>query len=92
MKIFEKRQYIDGGPNDRGRVIGYELGESSQQLEEKFGINHGFTQFYEITREEYLRRKNELENELKIFTILNLPVNRPGVKRPRKRRSIKNSI
>lgn len=67
MKIFEKIQLVDGGPNDKGTVIGYERGESEQQLKHKFGINHGFISFREISIKEYTKRKNQLLKQLKLF-------------------------
>ena len=57
MKIFEKKEYIDGGPNDRGVILGYEKGESPEQLKKKYGINHGFIQFREISLEDFKERK-----------------------------------
>jgi len=59
MKIFEKKEYIDGGPNDRGVILGYEKGESPEQLKKKYDINHGFIQFREISLEDFKARKKE---------------------------------
>lgn len=56
-KIFEEKQYSDGGPNDRGVIIGYVEAESKQAAREKTGITHNFIQFVEIPREEYERLK-----------------------------------
>lgn len=68
-KIFEKIQWLDGGPNDKGIVIGYELGESEKQLRKKFKINHGFISFLEISKAEYELRKKEAQQNLKMFKI-----------------------
>lgn len=69
MKIFEELQWTDGGPLDKGTVIGYEHGESEEQLKNKFGINHGFISFREISIEEYNKRKNQLLKQLKLFKL-----------------------
>ena len=46
IKIFEKREYIDGGPNDNGFVIGYiKTNKSKEQLR----------------KEEEIQKENDLE-------------------------------
>jgi len=39
--IFEKIEWFDGGPNDKGTVTGYFFGESEEQLKKKFKITDG---------------------------------------------------
>jgi len=68
MKIFEVKEFTDGGPNDKGVLIGYEKGESSEQLKKKNGITHGFISFHEISQEEYNRRKEGARRHFESFT------------------------
>lgn len=71
MKIFEVKNYIDGGPNDRGFIIKYIKSKSRQEAFEK--VNKGksgwFYQVFEISLEEFNKRKKEAENKLKMFKI-----------------------
>lgn len=69
MTIFEQIEWSDGGPMDKGTVIKYLLGDSEEQLKKRFNIDHSFISFREISNEEYMKRKVEAENHLKIFTI-----------------------
>lgn len=64
MKIFEEIEWTDGGPNDKGSVIGYHYGESESQLKNKYGITHNFISFREITTEEYNKRLQAKQREL----------------------------
>jgi len=68
MKIFEKIKY---GPDffDLGEVVGYVIGESKEQLKAKFGINHSFIDFREISTEEYNKAKENIEKQLQMFNI-----------------------
>ena len=51
MKIFEIREFIDGGPNDRGFVIGYIESESREELRKN--RPNGFIDYFEIPRAMY---------------------------------------
>ena len=42
MKIFEKRQYNDGGPNDKGVLIGYIKAKTKKEAIQILNINHSF--------------------------------------------------
>lgn len=66
MKIFEKIEYIDGGPNDRGKVIGYVRTTKSRE-ELRSEIPHGFIDFIEISEELFLKLKKDAENNLYMF-------------------------
>ena len=68
MAIFEIREYVDGGPSDRGRVIGYKKTDKTrQELREEQG--HSFIDYHEITPEEYLEKRKKVEEELAMFNI-----------------------
>jgi hypothetical protein len=69
MKIFEKRQFTDGGPNDRGFCIGYIHADTEEEAKRILNIKHGFIQLFEITNEEYEARKEEAAAMLRMFTI-----------------------
>ncbi len=69
MKIFETVEFIDGGYNDKGTEVGYELGESEALLKAKFEITHNFISFREISEEEYRRRKQNAHDKCKQFWI-----------------------
>lgn len=69
MKIFEKIQYIDGGPNDRGEVIGYIKAHSLQEAKKILNVNHGFIQVYEISKIEFEARKNKAWLKYKMYKI-----------------------
>jgi len=66
MRIFEKVQLIDGGPNDRGKVIGY---VSTKHMTAEPKSNDGFIVFREISIREYNKRKNEALRALDLFII-----------------------
>lgn len=69
--IFEKRQYTDGGPNDRGYVIGYIKADSKEEAMRIKNEEHpgslGFIQVHKISEETYEQRKKEAESLSKIF-------------------------
>ena len=65
MKLFEIREFIDGGPNDRGNVIGYVKASSIEELKEK--RTNYFIDYIEISEERFLKLKEEVENKLKMF-------------------------
>ena len=67
-KIFEIRQFTDGGPSDRGDVTGYiRTDKTREQMRKENG--HGFTDYFELTEEEYLKRKKHAEKVLAMFNI-----------------------
>lgn len=66
MKIFEIIQYEDGGPNDRGKVIGYIKINEEEELPK---TSTGFKQYHQISIREYNKRKNEALRALDLFTI-----------------------
>ena len=59
MKIFEKIQLSDGGPNDRGFSIGYIRADSKDHARKLLNINHGFIEFIEVSEREYVKRKSQ---------------------------------
>jgi hypothetical protein len=67
MKIFEIREYNDGGPQDRGDVIGYAKEESLEIAREKHKKSN-WIEVREITSKEYYSKKEQAEAELKMFT------------------------
>lgn len=70
-KIFEIREYTDGGTFDKGDVIGYiQTDKTRNEMVAENG--HGFIDYHEISKEEYLRRKKIAEKVLAVFNIENL--------------------
>ena len=68
MKIFEKREYMDGGPNDRGFTVGFiKTNKTREDLRKEQG--HGFIDYIELTEEAFLKRKRQAEYNLKMFDI-----------------------
>lgn len=68
MKIFEIREFSDGGPNDQGTIIGYiKTSKSREQL--RGDRKHGFIDYFEITKTEFLRRKRKA---LQIYNMFNI--------------------
>lgn len=57
MKIFEKVEYSDGSPNDRGTVVGYISALSLKEAKKILNVNHGFLQVHEISMGLYYERK-----------------------------------
>ena len=66
-KIFEKRQYQDGGPNDRGDCIGFVRALNKEEARKISGITHNFIQFHEISEKSFLERKREAWNNYKMY-------------------------
>jgi hypothetical protein len=67
-KIFEIREYTDGGPSDRGDVTGYiKTDKTREQMREENG--HGFTDYIELTKEEYVKRRYTAYKFLEMFNI-----------------------
>jgi hypothetical protein len=69
MKIFEKREFTDGGPNDKGFVIGYIKAKSKEEARNILNIKHGFIQLFEISLIDFSKRKMEAWKNYKIFDI-----------------------
>ena len=63
-KAFKKMYYIDGGPNDRGKVIDYKVIEGDDPTP----INdNGFEVWESITMDEYYRAKKEAQKQIDMF-------------------------
>ncbi len=60
-------QMSDGGPNDRGTLIAFELAKSEKELKEKY--KNGFLDFDEISKENYLQKKKYAEQGLEMFNL-----------------------
>jgi hypothetical protein len=69
MKIFEKREFFDGGPNDKGWTIGYIKAESKEQAKEILNIDHNFIQLFEISEKEFKKRKKEAWENYKMYKL-----------------------
>jgi hypothetical protein len=68
MKIFEKREYTDGGTNDRGYTIGYvKTNKTKEQLRKEVG--HGFIDFIELSEKQFLEKKEEAFKKYKMFDL-----------------------
>ncbi len=67
-KIYEIKEYFDGGPNDRGFLIGFiKTNKTRQELRAENG--HGFIDYHEMSEEEFLKRKKEAFKIYKMFDI-----------------------
>lgn len=64
MRVFKKVLYIDGGPNDKGEVIGY---KSILKNEKPPKNKNGFEIWIEITLEEYKKAKEYAYKQYKMF-------------------------
>ena len=60
MKLFEEREFNDGGPNDKVVVKGYHEARSEDELRDKLNIHHGFTRFREINKDFYMEERNRV--------------------------------
>ncbi len=69
MAKFEKVEYIDGGPNDRGEVIGYIEADTLEKAREILNVDHGFTVVRAISEESYYNAKQKAEERLNQFKI-----------------------
>ena len=67
--IFEKVEYSDGGPNDKGSVIGYIEADSLDEAKVILNVNHNFIQVREITQETYNERKKIAKMEYEMYSI-----------------------
>jgi len=56
LKIFEQREYTDGGITDRGSHMGWIQADSEDQIRKRLDIKHGFIQFRETPIQEFLNR------------------------------------
>lgn len=66
-KMFVILKYSDGGPNDKGRVIGYIEATSGLEARKLAGITTGFEDCIEITREKYESEKKKAIEVMKMF-------------------------
>ncbi len=55
--IFEKVEYSDGGPNDRGTLLGYIFADSKEEAVRILNVCHSFITVREISLEVYNKRK-----------------------------------
>jgi hypothetical protein len=62
-KIFQEILLSDGGPNDRGTVIGYVTANSKEELKP----SHTFIEFHEIEWIVYNRLKLEAKTNYQMF-------------------------
>jgi hypothetical protein len=65
MRVFKKVKYSDGGPNDRGTIIGYKAVLKNENPPKN---ENGFELWHEITFSEYLLAKKEARKEMDLFT------------------------
>jgi hypothetical protein len=68
MKIYEIIELTDGGPNDRGTIVGY-IKSNKTKEELKKENNHGFLLYQEISKSEYLTKRKMVEEKLKMFDL-----------------------
>jgi hypothetical protein len=69
MKIFEIREYSDGGPNDKGVVIGYVKANNKTDAKKRAKITNRFKNVYEISRSYYEALKRMAKERYEIFNI-----------------------
>lgn len=67
MKIFEVREYTDGGFHDKGYPIGYVQEVSKEEAEAKHKTSN-WVEVREISEEMYASRKKDAEETMKMFT------------------------
>lgn len=67
IKIFEIKEYTDGGPNDKGAVVGYVTANNRKEASKN--LENVFQTVNEISRETYLFRKKQAEEQLKLFQL-----------------------
>jgi len=68
MKIFEIREYSNGGFHDQGEAIGYAKENSLEEAEAKHKPNNWF-RVREITQQRYDFLKKQAEENMKRFTL-----------------------
>lgn len=66
-KIFEIKEYMDGGPNDKGVTIGFIKAETKEKAKIKAKITNGFKDAVLIDEELYNRRKLEAKQKYDMF-------------------------
>lgn len=64
MRYFKKVLYIDGGPNDRGTVIGYKVILNSDSSPKS---KNGFERWEEITSKQFDSAYKEAKKQIKMF-------------------------
>lgn len=69
MKIFEKLELKDGGPNDKGKVIGYIEASTLEAAKKILNIDHGFIVLNEINLSTFLHRRSLAIEQLKMFDL-----------------------
>lgn len=69
MKIFEKREFSDGGPMDRGTCIGFIRAKDKEIAKKILNINHGFIELREISQKEFVKRKKEALNNYNMYVL-----------------------
>jgi hypothetical protein len=62
-KIYEIREFTDGGPNDRGVVIGY-IKSSTPPI-----AQNAFVQYFEISHLEYISRLTDAYKQIELFKL-----------------------
>lgn len=68
-RIFEQKQYSDGGPMDRGTSLGFIIANDMEEAKKILNINHGFIQLHEISLSDFLDRKEEAKANYKMYDI-----------------------
>jgi hypothetical protein len=68
MFRYQVREYTDGGPGDRGDVLGYVKGNSVEELRKRFGIKHCFIGFTKISEKYYRTERNIARQAMYMFT------------------------
>ena len=59
LKLFEIKEYTDGGPNDQGHFHSYYEAESEEAARKETRFTTGHYVFIEISREAYERRRDQ---------------------------------
>ena len=68
MKIFKKIEYVDGGIDDRGKLIGFiRTNKEKEELYKEQG--HRFIEYIEVSHKEYLVELREKRSELEVYKI-----------------------
>lgn len=64
MRYFKKVLYVDGGPNDRGAVIGYKVILNNGSVPKS---KNGFEVWEEITGKQFDSAYKEAKKKIKMF-------------------------
>ena len=69
MAIYKKIEWVDGGPNDKGQIIGYIKANTETEAKAILNVDHGFITVHLITDEEYYERLDTAQAQVDLFIL-----------------------